>query len=89
MYPTAFDYVAPTSVEETLAILADGGEDVKVLAGGQSLIPVMKLRLAAPAKLVDINRPGLDPIEVVDGLLRVGALARHNAIANSDLLKAR
>jgi aerobic carbon-monoxide dehydrogenase medium subunit len=88
MYPTAFDYVAPTSVEETLAILADGGEDVKVLAGGQSLIPLMKLRLATPEKLVDINRvPGLDPIEVVDGILRVGAMARHNAIANSDVVK--
>jgi aerobic carbon-monoxide dehydrogenase medium subunit len=89
MYPTAFDYVAPTSVEETLAILADGGEDVKVLAGGQSLIPLMKLRLATPEKLVDINRvPGLDPIEVGDGHLRVGAMARHNAIANSDVVKA-
>ncbi len=89
MYPAVFDYVAPTSVEETLAILAEGGEDVKVLAGGQSLIPLMKLRLATPTKLVDINRvPGLDSIEVVDGRLRVGALARHNAIASSDVVKA-
>jgi carbon-monoxide dehydrogenase medium subunit len=89
MYPAAFDYVAPTTAEETLAILADGGEDVKVLAGGQSLIPLMKLRLASPTKLVDINRvPGLDPIEVVNGHLRVGAMARHNSIANSDVVKA-
>ncbi|HEY9378481.1 MAG TPA: xanthine dehydrogenase family protein subunit M [Jiangellaceae bacterium] len=88
MYPAAFDYVAPTSVQETLAILAEGGEDVKVLAGGQSLIPLMKLRLATPTKLVDINRvPGLDSIEVVDGRLRIGALARHNAIASSDVVK--
>ena len=88
MYPAAFDYVAPTTVDETLAILADGGEDVKVLAGGQSLIPLMKLRLATPAKLVDINRvPGLDPIEVINGHLRVGCMARHNAIAGSDVVK--
>jgi aerobic carbon-monoxide dehydrogenase medium subunit len=89
MYPAAFDYVAPTTVEETLAILAEGDEDVKVLAGGQSLIPLMKLRLASPAKLVDINRvPGLDTIEVVDGHLRVGATARHHALAESDVIKA-
>jgi carbon-monoxide dehydrogenase medium subunit len=89
MYPAAFDYVAPTTVEETLAILAEGDEDVKVLAGGQSLIPLMKLRLASPAKLVDINRvPGLDTIEVVDGHLRVGAMARHHALAESDVVKA-
>ena len=84
MYPAAFDYVAPRTVEETLGILADGGEDVKVLAGGQSLIPLMKLRLASPATLVDINRvPGLDPIDVTDGHLRAGTSARHNAIARS------
>jgi aerobic carbon-monoxide dehydrogenase medium subunit len=89
MYPAAFDYVAPTTVEETLAILAAGDEDVKVLAGGQSLIPLMKLRLASPAKLVDINRvPGLDTIEVADGQLRVGALARHHALAESDIVKS-
>ena len=89
MYPAAFDYLAPTSVEETLAILTEGGEDVKILAGGQSLIPLMKLRLASPATLVDINRvPGLDSIEVADGHLRVGALARHNDLARSELVKA-
>jgi len=89
MYPAAFDYLAPTSVDETLAILTEGGEDVKILAGGQSLIPLMKLRLASPATLVDINRvPGLDSIEVADGHLRVGALARHNDLAHSDLVKA-
>jgi carbon-monoxide dehydrogenase medium subunit len=89
MYPAAFDYLVPTSVDETLAILTDGGEDVKILAGGQSLIPLMKLRLASPATLVDINRvPGMDSIEVADGHLRVGALARHNDLARSELVKA-
>jgi carbon-monoxide dehydrogenase medium subunit len=88
VYPAAFDYVAPTTVEETLAILADGDEDTKVLAGGQSLIPLMKLRLALPAKLVDINRvPSLDAIEVADGLLHVGAMVRHHALAESDVVK--
>jgi aerobic carbon-monoxide dehydrogenase medium subunit len=89
MYPAAFDYVAPTTIEETLAILADGGEDVKVLAGGQSLIPLMKLRLATPVKLVDINRvPGLDEISAADGQLHVGAMTRHNALASSVAVSA-
>ena len=89
MYPAPFDYVAPTTVDETLAILAEGAEDAKVLAGGQSLIPLMKLRLATPAKLVDINRvPGLGMIDVANGNLRVGAMARHNALADSDLVRA-
>jgi aerobic carbon-monoxide dehydrogenase medium subunit len=63
-------------------------EDPKVLAGGQSLIPVMKLRFAAPANLVDINRiAGLDGIRVDGGTLRIGALARHNALAGSEVLE--
>ncbi|HEX6579001.1 MAG TPA: xanthine dehydrogenase family protein subunit M [Jiangellaceae bacterium] len=89
MYPAAFDYVAPRTVDETLAILADRGEDVKILAGGQSLIPMMKLRLATPETLVDINRvPGLDAVEVADGHLTVGALTRHNDIVSSEIVSA-
>ena len=89
MYPAAFDYVAPRTVEETLAILADGGEDVKILAGGQSLIPMMKLRLATPATLVDINRvPGLDAVDVADGHLTIGALTRHNDVVRSEVVTA-
>ncbi|HEU0213414.1 MAG TPA: xanthine dehydrogenase family protein subunit M [Jiangellaceae bacterium] len=89
MYPAAFDYVAPRTVDETLAILADRGEDVKILAGGQSLIPMMKLRLATPETLVDINRvPGLDAVEVADGHLTVGALTRHNEIVSSEVVSA-
>jgi carbon-monoxide dehydrogenase medium subunit len=89
MYPAAFDYVAPRTVDETLAILADRGEDVKILAGGQSLIPMMKLRLATPDTLVDINRvPGLDTVEVADGHLTVGALTRHNDVVHSDVVAA-
>lgn len=89
MYPAAFDYTAVGSLEEALEILADGDEDTKVLAGGQSLIPLMKLRLAMPARLIDINRvPGLAGISTLDGHLSVGALTRHNDVVRSDLIAA-
>ncbi|MFQ5554751.1 MAG: FAD binding domain-containing protein, partial [Acidimicrobiia bacterium] len=88
MYPRAFDYVAPETKDEALDILAERGDAVKVLAGGQSLIPMMKLRLASPGTLVDINRlDGLDAIETSNGHLRVQALARHADVAASDLVK--
>jgi carbon-monoxide dehydrogenase medium subunit len=86
MLPSKFDYHRPESLDEALRLLAEL-DDAKVLAGGQSLIPVMKLRLAAPEHLVDINRvPGLDGIEESGGQLRFGALARHNQVASSDLV---
>jgi carbon-monoxide dehydrogenase medium subunit len=72
-----------------LHLLAEHGDEAKVLAGGQSLIPVMKLRLAAPAHLVDIGRLGLDTIAEADGRLTIGALARHRDLERSDLLEAR
>lgn len=87
MYPAAFEYSAPTTLEEALAELADAGDDGRVLAGGQSLIPMMKLRLAAPARLIDINRiPELAHVSEVDGELRIGATARHADIAASELV---
>jgi aerobic carbon-monoxide dehydrogenase medium subunit len=87
MYPARFDYVAPTTVDVVLAVLAERGDDAKVLAGGQSLIPMMKLRFAFPDVLVDVNRvPGLDYIDDADGQLRVGALVRHNDVVASDLV---
>ena len=88
MYPSRFRYEAPKSLAEAIALLRDGGDDAKVLAGGQSLIPLMKLRFAAPELVVDINDvPGLgyhraDP----DGTLRIGALARHAELERSPLL---
>jgi carbon-monoxide dehydrogenase medium subunit len=87
MYPARFDYVAPRSVDEVLFTLAERGDEAKVMAGGQSLIPLMKLRFAAPALVVDLKRVGgLDSLEEANGHLRVGALCRHNGLAASDLL---
>jgi len=77
MYPPAFDYKAPRSIEETLSLLGEVGDEGRILAGGQSLIPMMKLRLAQPAVLIDINNVAeLDYINT-NGHLAVGALARH------------
>jgi carbon-monoxide dehydrogenase medium subunit len=78
MKPAPFAYHAPRSVDEAVELLADHGDDARVLAGGQSLVPAMNFRLARPAVLVDINRiPELDFCSVSDGMLRIGALARH------------
>lgn len=89
MYPRAFDYLAPTTKEETLDILSERGDEVKILAGGQSLIPIMKLRFASPGTLLDINRlPGLGAIERQNGHIRVQALARHADVVRSDVVKA-
>lgn len=78
MYPPPFEYSAPTSIEEASTLLGEAGDEARVLAGGQSLLPMMKLRLAMPAHLVDINRiPGLDRVEPTNGKLRIGALVRH------------
>ena len=88
MYPSRFRYEAPSSLSEAIAMLRDGGDYAKVLAGGQSLVPLMKLRFASPELVVDINNvPGLgyhraDP----DGTLHVGALCRHVELEHSALL---
>ena len=90
MYPASFEYFAPETLEEALSILDEQGDAAKVLAGGQSLIPLMKLRFAAPQTLVDINRiPGLDQIVEEAGGLRIGALVRHKACERSELLRGR
>ena len=90
MLPARFDYLAPASLDEALSILAERGEDAKVMAGGQSLIPLMKLRLAQPAVLVDLGRvPGLDGLEEDGGTLRIGAMRTTASLADSDLLRER
>jgi carbon-monoxide dehydrogenase medium subunit len=88
MYPARFRYEAPHSLAEAISLLHDGGDEAKVLAGGQSLVPLMKLRFATPALLVDINNvPGLDYHRTdQDGTLRIGALCRHADLEHSDLL---
>ncbi|HET6751065.1 MAG TPA: xanthine dehydrogenase family protein subunit M [Actinomycetes bacterium] len=90
MLPPPFDYVAPRSLDEVLDLLAEHGDEAKVLAGGQSLIPVLKLRMGAPAMLVDINRlGGLGVLAEDGGWLRVGALVRHRDAERSALLRER
>jgi carbon-monoxide dehydrogenase medium subunit len=85
MIPAEFDYVAPASLDEAISALADGGEDAKLLAGGHSLLPLMKLRLAAPTLLVDLRRvPGLAGVQRNDGV-RIGALTTHTAVAAAGL----
>ena len=89
MFPSRFDYVAPDSVEEVLSTLAQHGDEAKVLAGGQILIPLMKLRFASPGLLVDLNRvPGLGFIEENAEHLRVGTLTRNSELERSQLLKS-
>src|SRR6516164_6424904 len=89
MYPSRFRYEAARSLDEAIGLLHDGGDYAKVLAGGQSLVPLMKLRFAAPDLIVDINNvPGLDYHRAdPDGTLRVGALCRHADLERSPLLK--
>jgi carbon-monoxide dehydrogenase medium subunit len=78
MIPAEFDYTAPETLDDVLKALADGGEDAKLLAGGHSLLPLMKLRLAAPALLVDLRKvPGLHGIHRENGDWRIGALTPH------------
>jgi carbon-monoxide dehydrogenase medium subunit len=82
LIPAEFDYVAPGSLDEALAALKDGGEDAKLLAGGHSLIPLMKLRLAAPALLVDLRRvEELRGVNREGGVIRFGAMVRHHEVA--------
>jgi aerobic carbon-monoxide dehydrogenase medium subunit len=76
--PPEFEYTAPRSLEDAISALSGGGEDAKLLAGGHSLIPLMKLRLASPSLLVDLRHvPGLHGVERENGTVRIGALTRH------------
>ena len=90
MYPSRFRYEAPRSLGEAIGLLREGGDEAKVMAGGQSLVPLMKLRFASPELIVDINNiGGLDYHRAdADGTLRVGALCRHADLEHSDLLRS-
>ena len=89
MKPPKFEYIRPTSVKEAVAALAAAGDEGKIIAGGQSLVPMMNFRLLSPSVLIDINRiPGMGEIqEQPDGGLRIGALTRHHALETSSTVK--
>jgi carbon-monoxide dehydrogenase medium subunit len=90
MYPASFDYKRPATVDEAVALLAEHGDDAKVLAGGHSLIPAMKLRLARPKVVVDIGRiSNLNYIREAGNNVAIGAMATHNEIASSKLLQEK
>jgi aerobic carbon-monoxide dehydrogenase medium subunit len=90
MIPRTFEYFSPQTLDEALSLLQKLGPEAKLLSGGQSLIPMMKLRLVSPQYIVDINRiPGLDYISESDGHLKIGALAREHELEKSDLIKSK
>jgi carbon-monoxide dehydrogenase medium subunit len=90
MIPPAFEYLRPGTIPEAISLLEQHGDDAKILSGGQSLIPMMKLRLARPAYLVDINRiPGLAYIKEEGGFLRIGGLTRESELEASLLIRSK
>ena len=90
MIPGSFEYYAPRSLNDAVKFLSEHKDDVKILSGGQSLLPLMKMRLSKPGFVVDIGRiPGLDEISEDGGKLVIGALVTHEQIEYSDLLKAK
>src|SRR5271169_3884465 len=90
MIPASFEYLRPKSLPEAIALLEQYGDDAKILSGGQSLIPMMKLRLARPGYLVDINRiTGLAHIKEESGYLKIGGLTREAELEASPLVRAK
>ena len=90
MIPSAFDYHAPGTLEEAIALLQQHGEEAKVLSGGQSLLPLLKLRLGFSTQLVDIGRiPGLAYIREEDGVLRIGGATLESALERSELIQSK
>jgi carbon-monoxide dehydrogenase medium subunit len=90
MLPSRFEYHRPETLDEAVGLLKEHGDDAKVLAGGMSFIPLMKLRFASPGHVVDVNRIGeLNGMSESDGWLRIKAVTRHNELANADLIKSR
>ena len=90
MIPRSFEYHSPRTLDEAVALLQKLGPEAKLLSGGQSLIPMMKLRLLSPEYIVDINRiPNLDYITESDGHLKIGALAREHELESSEVVKQK
>ena len=89
MIPAGFDYHAPATLSEAVALLSRYGEGAKVLSGGQSLLPLLKLRLGHAEHLVDIGRiPGLEYVKEEGGMLRIGGRTRESALEQSELVRA-
>ena len=87
MYPVTFEYLKPSGIGEAIALLCEHGDDAKLLAGGQSLVPMMKLRVARPKYLIDIHRiADLDYIRESAGAIHIGAMTRHIEIEESSLI---
>ena len=90
MIPPAFEYLRPNTIPEAIALLQQHGEDAKILSGGQSLIPMMKLRIARPGYLIDINRiSGLAYIKEEGGFLKIGGLTREAELESSAVIRAK
>src|SRR3989449_9813241 len=90
LIPGSFDYMVAHSVDEAVALLDQHGDEAKILAGGQSLIPLLRFRLAKPSVLIDINRiQNLDYIQEADGVLHIGALTREAELDDSNLVRSR
>ena len=88
MIPAAFDYAAPTSVDEAVRVFTEAGEEAKVLAGGQSLLPVLRMRLAAPEKVIDLNRVAeMRGVRDVGDALEIGAMTTHYEIQRNPLVQ--
>ena len=89
MKPAAFDYVAAETLEEAISVLGRAGADGKILAGGQSLVPMLNFRLVRPSIVIDINRiPNLAYVEAIGDVVKIGALSRHHTLETSPVLKA-
>ena len=90
MIAASFEYDAPSTLEEAIGLLKQHGDGAKILAGGHSLIPMMKLRFASPERVIDINGvPGLSYIKEESGILKIGAMTRESEVEHSDLLKKK
>lgn len=90
MIPASFDYSAPATLDEALKLLNELGDEAKILAGGHSLIPMMKLRFAEPEHLVDLNNvPGLNSVEMSDDTLTIGAMTREAEIEHNEAVAAK
>jgi aerobic carbon-monoxide dehydrogenase medium subunit len=90
MIPSVFEYLRPSTIPEAIALLQQYGDDAKILSGGQSLIPMMKLRIARPAYLIDINRiAGLSYIKEEDGHLKIGGLTREAELEDSPIVHSK